>query len=92
MVRTGGEHHLRRFRGDLLTGLRRAGLHDHRPALDRARDVQRAAHREILALVAQHMQPVGSKKMPVLDVQDKGIVGPAVPQSGHHIIKLAAAR
>ena len=42
--------------GELAAGLRRAGLHDHRPALDRPGDVERAAHREILALVVEHMQ------------------------------------
>jgi hypothetical protein len=29
--------------------------------------------------------------MPLLDVADEGIVGPAVPQAGHHVEELARA-
>ena len=38
----GGEHHLGRLGGELAAGIGGAGLHDHRPALDRPRDVERA--------------------------------------------------
>ena len=44
----GGEDHLGGLGGELAAGLGGAGLHDHRPALHRPRDVQRAAHRQIL--------------------------------------------
>ncbi len=54
-----GEHHLGGLGRELAAGLRGAGLHDDRPALDRPGDVERPAHREILALVVQHMQLVG---------------------------------
>ena len=50
-----GEDGLGGFRGDLPAGFRRAGLHDHRPALDRAGDVDRAADGEFRALVVQHV-------------------------------------
>ena len=54
-----GEHHLGRLGRELAAGFRGAGLDDHRPALHRPRDVERAAHREVLALVVEHMQLVG---------------------------------
>ena len=33
-----------RFRRKLAAGLRRAGLNDHRPTLDRPRDIERSSH------------------------------------------------
>ena len=50
-----GEHGLRGLRGKLPAVIGRAGLDDHRPALHRAGDVERAAHREIFSLVIQHV-------------------------------------
>ena len=45
-----GEHQFGQPRGEVAAGVRCAGLHQHRPPLRRARDVQRTAHREMLAL------------------------------------------
>ena len=91
MLALRGEHRLRGLGGELPAGLRRAGLHDHRPALDRARDVERAAHREVFALVAEHVHLGGIEIDAVLDVADEGVVRPAVPQAGHDVVELARA-
>ena len=91
-VRLRGEHHLRRLGRKLAAGIGGAGLHDHRPALDRARDVERAAHRQIFALVVEHVHLGGIEVDAALDVADEGIVGPAIPQAGHHVVELARAR
>ena len=90
-ARLGGEHRLRGLGGELAAGLGGAGLHDHRPALDRPRDVERAAHREIFALVVEHVQLGGIEIDAVLDVADEGVVRPAVPQPGNHVVELARA-
>ena len=90
-ARLRGEHRLRGLGRELAPGLGRAGLHDDRPALDRPRDVERTAHRQKLALVVEHMQLVGIEKDAVLDVADEGVIRPAVPQSGHHVVELARA-
>ncbi len=50
-----GEHGFRRFRGELPAVVGRAGLHDQRPALDGAGDVERPAHRQIFSLVVEHV-------------------------------------
>ena len=84
-----GKHHLRSFGCELPAGLRCAGLHDERPALYRAGDVQRSAHGEELAAMVQGMEPVGIEELPRLDIVREGVVGPAVPQAGHHIEILA---
>ena len=51
------------------------------------RDVERAAHREMLALVVEHMQFGGVEIEPAFGVADEGVVGKAVPQAGHHIVE-----
>ena len=78
-VRQRGEHHLGGLGGELAAGVGGAGLHDHRPALHRARDVERAAHREIFSLVVEHVHLVGIEEHAALDVADEGVVGPASP-------------
>ena len=90
-ARLRGEHRLRRLGRELAAGLGGAGLDDHRPALDRPRDVERAAHRQVLALVVEHVQLVGIEIDAVVDVADEGVVRPAVPQAGHHVVELARA-
>ncbi len=85
------EHRLRGFGGELAAGIGGAGLHDHRPALDRPGDVERPAHREIFALVVEHMQLVGIEIKPALDVADEGIVGPGIPQPGDDVVEFAGA-
>ena len=86
-----GEHRLGGFGRELAAGIGRAGLHDHRPALDRAGDIERAAHREIFALVIEHMHFRRIEEDAVLDVADESIVGPAIPQPGDHVVELARA-
>ena len=43
-IAAAGEHHLGGLGGELPAGVGGAGLHDHRPALDRPGDVERPAH------------------------------------------------
>ena len=90
-VRQRGEHHFGGLGGELAAGVGGAGLHDHRPALHRARDVERAAHREVFALVVEHVHLVGVEEHAALDVADEGVVGPAVPQAGDDVVELAGA-
>src|SRR3546814_16864018 len=70
------EDHLVRFRRELPAGLGSAGLHDHRPALDRPRDVEWSTHREVRPLMIEHMQLVRIEIDAGLDVAHEGIVGP----------------
>ena len=90
-VRQRGEHHLGGFGGELAPDVGGAGLHDHRPALHRARDVERAFHRQVFALVVEHMHLVGIEEDAALDVADEGVVGPGIPQAGDDVIELARA-
>jgi hypothetical protein len=72
----------------LAADLGRAGLEQHRVALRRPRDIQRAAYREMLALMVQVMQLARIEVPFRVAVPDKGIVVPAVPQSPHNFDKL----
>jgi hypothetical protein len=83
------EYHLCRLGRNLAARLRRACLHDHRPALDWARDVERAAHGQKWPLVIEHVHPLGIEKDAVLDVTDEGVVRPAIPQAGDNVEELA---
>src|SRR5262249_19519185 len=64
---------------------------DDRPTLDRAGDVERAAHRQVFALVVEHMQLVGIEIKSAIGVADEGVIRPAIPKAGHHVIELARA-
>ena len=86
-----GEDHLRGLGGELAAGVGGAGLDDDRPALDRPGDVQGAAHRQELALVVEHVHPLGVEINPVLDIADEGVIGPAVPEAGDDVEELAGA-
>jgi hypothetical protein len=86
-----GEDHLRGLGGELAAGIGGARLDDDRPALDRPGDVQGAADRQELALVVEHMHALGVEIDAVLDVEDEGVVGPAVPEASHDIEELAGA-
>ncbi len=79
-----GEHRLGVARGELPAGVRGAGLHEHRPALRRARQVQRALHLVVLARVVDrpHALRVGIASAGA--VVEHRIVGPAVPQALDH--------
>ena len=58
----GGEDHLRGLGRELPARVGRARLHDHRPALDRPRDIERPAHLQVLALVVEHVHAVRIEK------------------------------
>jgi hypothetical protein len=78
------EDHLGGLGGELAPRLGGAGLHDHRPALDRPGDVEGSAHREVGPAMVEHVHPVGVEEDPALDVAQEGIVGERVPQALHH--------
>ena len=86
-----GEHGFRGFRGQLPAVVGGAGLHDHRPALHRAGDVERAAHREIFSLVIEHVHLGGIEIKPLFDVAHEGVVGKGIPQTRDHIVEFARA-
>ena len=74
-----GEHGLRRLRRELPAVVRRAGLHDHRPALYRAGDVEGAAHFQIFALVIEHVHFRRVEIETCFDVAHKCVVGKGIP-------------
>ena len=76
-----GEHGFRGFGRELPAVLGSAGLHDQRPALHRAGDVERAAHREIFSLVIEHMHLGGIEIEAGVDVAHKGVVGERNPRA-----------
>ena len=86
-----GEDQFGNPRGDIAAGARGAGLHQHRPALRRAGDVQRPAHLEVLPLVVQHMHLRGVEGDAGFLVADEGILVPAVPQTADHLGELDGA-
>src|SRR5262249_44762380 len=88
-VRLCREYGFRRFRRELATGLGGPGLDDDRPTLDRAGDVEWAAHRKVFALVVEHMQLVGIEIKSPIGVADEGVVRPAIPKASHHVVELA---
>ena len=71
--------------------VRCAGLHDHRPALRRARHVERTFDRVVLALVTQLMQLGWIEEQPALGIAHERVVVPAVPESGHDLREFARA-
>ena len=74
------EHPLSEARCHLAANLGRAGLEEHRMALRRPRDIQRATNREMLALVVQVMELGRIEVTFRFAVSDKRIVVPAVPR------------
>src|SRR5262249_47800806 len=100
-VRLRRDHGFRRFRRELTPGLRGGrvltggvrgrGLDDDRRALNRARDVERAAYRQVFALVVEHMQLVGIEIKSAIGVADEGVIRPAIPKAGLHVVELARA-
>src|SRR5580692_12822111 len=57
-------------------------------ALRRPRHIERAAHREMLSLVVQHMQLGGVEIAPGDAVADERVVVPTVPQPAHDLDEL----
>ena len=90
-LRLGGEHHVGGARGELAAGLRRARLRHHRPALRRARDVERALDLEVLADVVEEMDLVAVHVDAALLVAQQPAVFPAVPQAGDDLVELLGA-
>src|SRR5262249_728784 len=90
-VRLRREHGFRCFRRELAAGLRGPGLDDNRPALDRARDVERAAYRQVFALVVEDMQLVGVEIKSALGVAGGGVVRPTLAKTGHYVVEFARA-
>ena len=84
-----GEHDLRRARSQLQSGVGRAGLDDHRLALRRARDVERAVDLEELAFVMDGMLGLGLEVEAAAAVAHEGVVVPRIPQLVHHVDELA---
>ena len=60
-------------------------------ALRRARDVERAADLEVLALVIERMQLRRIEELPARLVAHEGVVVPAVPQRGDHLGEFVGA-
>lgn len=86
-----GEHGLRGLGRELPAVFRCAGLHDHRPALHRAGDVEGAAHLQIFAVVVERVHLRGIDEQPTLDVAHEGIVGEGIPEAGDDVVELTRA-
>ena len=84
-----GEHGLRGFGRELPAVFGRAGLHDQRPALHGAGDVERPAHAQIFSLVIEHVHLRGIEIEALLDVAHEGVVGEGIPQAGDDVIEFA---
>ncbi len=87
-----GEDHFRAARRKLAAHVRRAGLHEHRMPLRRARDVQRAAHAEVRPVMIEHVQLAMIEMQAGRLVLDECVVLPAVPEPGHDALELVGAR
>ncbi|MPM91555.1 hypothetical protein SDC9_138686 [bioreactor metagenome] len=66
-------------------------LHDHRPALRRARHVQRPAHLEVAALVVDGVQLVGVEIDAAVGIAHEGVLLPTVPQALDYVMELGRA-
>jgi hypothetical protein len=73
------EHDFGGLGGKLAAGLGRTGLNDDRPALDRPRNVQRPAHRQMFALVVKHMHFLRIEEDAACLVPPPCVVCPAIP-------------
>ncbi len=86
-----GEHHVRRPRSQGHPHAGRPGLRHHRAPLRRARHVERPAHREMRAAVAQDVHLVLVEPDAALLVVQEGVVLPTVPKTAHHVVELRRA-
>src|ERR1700730_9252388 len=77
--------------GELTAGIRRAGLHNDGPSLNRTRNIERAAHPQKLSRVVENMEHIRVETGARFHVANERIVGPAIPQARHHVIELASA-
>ena len=87
----GGKDRLRRFSGELATGVGLSGLNDDGPALRRASNVEGAANAQFLALVPEHMHAVRIEEDAAFCVVEERIIGKTVPKAGDDIVKFAGA-
>src|SRR5277367_2592293 len=65
--------------GELSASIRRACLHDDRPALYRTRNIERAANFQKLPIVVQDVEFLGIEVDASFHVADERIVGPTIP-------------
>lgn len=82
------EYPLGEARCHFAANLGRASLEEHRMALRRPRDIQRATNREMLALMVQLVELGRFEVTFRVTVSDKRVIVPAVPQSLHNFDKL----
>ena len=80
-----GEDHIGGGGAQLAALFGVTGLENHRLALGRALDIQRAHHREVFALVIQAVQLARVEKLPSGTVAHKRIVFVRIPQPLHHL-------
>ena len=78
--------------GEVLAVLRRAGLHEQRLALRRARDVQRPADPELRARVVDLVHPVGVGEDAGVGVEDAARRPPSCPRACSATSRNSAAR
>ncbi|CAM2159799.1 conserved hypothetical protein [Paraburkholderia tropica] len=90
-IRLRREHGLGGLRREFATGFGRSRLHDHGPTLRRPRDIERPAHRVVLAFVIEHVHFLGIEILAARDVAYESVVVPAIPKAGHDVEELARA-
>jgi hypothetical protein len=73
------EHHVREFGRKLASRIRTARLHQNGMALWRAVDVERAANREMLALVMKEVELFRVEICGAAAIVDKSVVIPGIP-------------
>ena len=87
----GREHRLGVACRKAAAGVGGAGLHQHRPALRTAWQIERPGHLIVLALVLDRPDAVGLGIAPAGAIIDDRVLGPAVPQCLDHGHELLAA-
>src|SRR5580704_9906183 len=87
----GGEHGLCMPRREAPTGVGRTRLHEDRPALRRARQIEGTRDLVTIALVVDGPNALRQRVAPKVTVIDDGVFGPAVPQCLDHGHELFAA-
>ena len=78
-------------RGEAAAGLGGARLHEHRPPLRPARQVERTRDLVMSADVIDRHDPFWPRILARRAIIDDGVVRPAVPQRRHHLHELLAA-
>src|SRR5580700_6090100 len=67
------------LRGELAACIRRAGLYDNGPALNRTRNIEWAANFQKLSIVVKDVELFGIEVDACFHVANERIVGPAIP-------------